>query len=356
VVEFDLCDATWHAVRVGRDGWEVVAAPSHRFLRTPGMLPLPEPRRGDGEPKLRRYLALDDTNYRLVLGYIVGALCPSGPYPILAIHGEQGSGKSTLVRMIRRLVDPNQAGDRSKPKDEQDLMIAASNSWLVCFDNMSRIDDNLSDALCRIATGAGFGTRTHYTNGDETMFQVCRPQMVNGIPNLACSGDLVDRCITVMLPPREEARTVFEADLWAAFEADLPEMLGFLHDAVSCALRRLNAVQLSERPRLADFARWVEAAAPALGWASGAFLANYLANRRDGAAALVEGDALTALLGRVVSILAEPFQGTATQLHSVLASHANDDEKKAPDRPKNARALSTRLRGSHRPCASDTSA
>ncbi len=173
-----------------------------------------------------------------MIGWLVGALCPSGPYPIVAIHGEQGSGKSTLVRMLRRLVDPNRAGDRSKPKDERDLVIAASNSWLVCFDNLSRIDEVLSDGLCRIATGAGFGTRTLYSDDAETLFQVCRTQMVNGIPDLARSGDLVDRCITVLLPPREEARTAFEADLWAQFDADLPQMLGFLLDAVSCAIAR----------------------------------------------------------------------------------------------------------------------
>ena len=343
-VEIDLCDTSWRAVRVDRNGWEVVATPRYRFLRAAGMLALPEPKRGDGEAKLKRHLALDDTNYRLVLGWLVGALCPSGPYPIVAIHGEQGSGKSTLVRMLRRLVDPNRAGDRSKPKDERDLVIAASNSWLVCFDNLSRIDELLSDGLCRIATGAGFGTRTLYSDDAETLFQVCRPQMVNGIPDLARSGDLVDRCITVLLPPREEARTAYEADLWAQFDADLPEMLGFLLDAVSCALRRLESVHLSERPRLADFARWVEAAAPALGWPSGAFLDDYLANREDGAAALVEGDALAALLVRVVAILVNPFDGTASDLRALLGQHATDDEKKAPGWPKNARALSSYLR------------
>ena len=325
-------------VRMGR------RRPNFRFLRAPGMLALPEPKRGDGAAKLRRHLALDETNHRLAVGFLVGALCPRGPYPILAIHGEQGSGKSTLVHMLRRLIDPNRAGDRFKPKDERDLVIAANNSWLVSFDNLSKIDDVLSDGMCRIATGAGYGTRTLYSDDAETLFQVCRPQMVNGIPDLARSGDLVDRCITMMLPPRDEARTAFEADLWAQFEADLPEMLGFLLDAVSCALRRLDGVILAERPRLVDFARWVEAAAPALGWASGEFLDEYLANRRDGAAALVEGDTLGPLLIRVVAMLADPWKGTATELRKLLASHATDDEKNAPDWPKNAQVLSTRLR------------
>jgi hypothetical protein len=344
VVELDLCDPVWRAARVGRDGWEIVGEPAYRFVRAPGMLPLPEPTRGDGLAKLRKHLALEDTSERLVLGFMIGCLCPRGPYPILAIHGEKGSGKSTSVRMIRRLVDPNRAGDRSKPKDEQDLVIAASNSWLVSFDNVSRIDENLSDGMCRISTGSGFGTRTLYTNGEETLFQVCRPQMVNGIPDLAHSGDLVDRCITVMLPAREEARTAYEADLWGEFEADLPEILGFLLDAVSCALRRLDSVRVSERPRLADFARWVEAAAPAFGWGEGEFLGDYLENRRTGTGALVDGDVLASRIVSVVGTLNEQFKGMATELHKLLTFHATEDDKHAPDWPKNARALSTRLR------------
>lgn len=345
VLELDLCDPDWRAVRVDRDGWTVVAEPTARFVRAAGMLPLPEPVRGDGLAKLRKHLALDDEeNERLVLGFLIGTLCPRGPYPILAIHGEQGSGKSTRVRMIRRLVDPNRAGDRSKPKDEQDLVIAASNSWLVSYDNLSRIDENLSDALCRIATGAGFGTRTLYTNGEETLFQVCRPQMVNGIPDLARSGDLVDRCITIMLPSRDETRAAYEADLWAEFEADLPEMLGFLLDAAACALRRLDSVKLSKRPRLADFARWVEAAAPAFGWGEGDFLQSYVDNRNEGAVALVEGDTLGALIKRVIDALEQPFSGTAGELHALLLGRATEDEKRSAEWPKNGQALSGRLR------------
>jgi hypothetical protein len=214
----------------------------------------------------------------------------------------------------------------------------------VCFDNLSKIDDVLSDGLCRIATGAGFGTRTLYSDDAETLFQVCRPQIVNGIPDLARSGDLVDRCITVMLPAREETRTAFESELWAQFVSDLPEMLGFLLDAVSCALRRLDSVHLSARPRLVDFARWVEAAAPALGWKAGEFLQSYLDNRNEVAAALVEGDTLAALISHGVAIWKDPFQGTAGELHALLASLATDDEKKSQEWPKNGQVLSGRLR------------
>ena len=343
-IVLDLCDPAWRAVRVGSDGWDVVANPGYRFVRAPGMLALPKPVRGDGLAKLRRHLKLGVSNEVLVLGWLIGALSPRGPYAILAVHGEQGSGKSTLVRMLRRLVDPNKADDRSKPKDEEDLIIAAANSWVVCFDNLSRIDENMSDAMCRIATGAGFGTRTLYTNNEETIFRVRRPQIVNGIPDLAQAADLIDRCITISLPARDEAEIAFEEELWAQFYDDLPEMLGFLLDAASCALRRLDQVKLQTRPRLVDFARWVEAAAPALGWAEGEFLAAYLRNRAAGAVALVEDSPLARALKRLLDQTGGTFEGTPSALLAAVTAVATEAERYEPGWPKAANGLGTRVR------------
>jgi site-specific DNA recombinase len=47
---------------------------------------------------------------------------PSGPNPVLTEVGEQGSAKSTLGRLTRRILDPNKAALRSQPRDERDLV------------------------------------------------------------------------------------------------------------------------------------------------------------------------------------------------------------------------------------------
>jgi hypothetical protein len=78
---------------------------------------------------LREFLNVDDGTWRLVLAWLVAALRPRGPYPVLALFAEQGSGKSTTGRLLRELIDPNTAVLRAEPKDGRDLMIAANNSW-----------------------------------------------------------------------------------------------------------------------------------------------------------------------------------------------------------------------------------
>ena len=62
----------------------------------------------------------------LVVACLLAPLRSSGPYPSLAVSGEQGSAKTVLSKMLRALVDPNAAPVRALPRDERELMIAAN--------------------------------------------------------------------------------------------------------------------------------------------------------------------------------------------------------------------------------------
>ena len=77
---------------------------------------------------------------------------------------------------------------RSPPRSERDLAIAVRNSHLLAYTNVSRLPDWLSDALCRIATGEGFATRTLYSDDDETVIGGARPILLNGIEDTSSSA------------------------------------------------------------------------------------------------------------------------------------------------------------------------
>src|SRR5262249_43235555 len=154
----------------------------------------------------------------------------------------------------------------------RDLAIAGNNSWVIALDNISYLPPWLSDALCRLSTGGGFSTRSLYENGEETIFNAQRPLIINGITELASRSDLMDRCLLVELPTIPEANRRTERELWAAFEQDRPAILGAILDVVSAGLRNLPHVQLGTLPRMADFAAWITACEPALGWKTSSFL------------------------------------------------------------------------------------
>jgi hypothetical protein len=144
-------------------------------------LPLPVPERGGSIEALRSFLNLSNQNeFVLVVAWLLAALRSSGPYPLLAISGEQGSAKTVLSKLLRALVDPSVAPVRALPREERELMIAAHNGHLLAFDNLSGLPAWLSDALCRLASGGSFAVRQLYTDDEEVLFKAARPTFLNG--------------------------------------------------------------------------------------------------------------------------------------------------------------------------------
>jgi hypothetical protein len=342
-VYLDLADDRWRAVEISANGWRVVTDPPVKFRRPRGMLPLPEPTGGVGVDALREFVNVpDDDDWQLVVAWMVQALRPRGPYPVIFFHGEQGCAKSTTGRAVRMLLDPRVAPMRSEPRDERDLMIAATNSWVLAFDNLSELPRWLSDALCRLATGGGFSTRQLYTDDEEVIFDAMRPCLLTGIEDLASRGDLLERGLVLRLPTISESRRRSEASFWPAFEAVRPQILGALLDVASGVIRDLPGVRLPCLPRMADFAQVATAAEPALGWQAGSFLRSYSGNREAANDLALEASPLAGPI-RVVAA-AGGFEGTATELLARLAQHAAEKVANSRQWPKTGQALSGALR------------
>jgi len=192
----DLANSSWEAVRITADGWEIVPHTPVIFWRPPGMQALPRPERGGAITELRQFLNLENEDqWILYVGWLLGALQPKGPFPLLILQGVHGSAKSTNTRVLRSLLDPNEAAIRSEPGTTRDLMISAKNSRCLAFDNLSFLSSPLCDALCRLSTGGGFSTRALYTDDGEKIFQGTRPVILNGIDLGIERADLLDRAI-----------------------------------------------------------------------------------------------------------------------------------------------------------------
>jgi hypothetical protein len=276
----DLGDGTGRAIWICAEGWVVVDKTEIPFSRPGGLLPLPTPVSAGSIDLLRPYVNVTDADFRLLVAWLTASLRPVGPYPILVLYGEQGSAKSTLARILRLLIDPQDCALLAEPKSTRDLMVTAANGWLLAFDNVSAIDDRLSDSFCRLVSGGGFATRALFTNDERTVISAQRPVILNGIEEFVVRGDLIDRCVFLHLPTIPPAFRRCEESFWQAFKADYAQIFGGVLDVLAGGLRELPAVNLPELPRMADYARWGEAVGRALGWAPDAFLSTYLSNRR----------------------------------------------------------------------------
>jgi hypothetical protein len=338
----DLCDRAWRAVETDAYGWRVVDRPPARFRRTRGSQPLPEPERGGGIDELRRFFNVDHHGWILIRAFLVAALRPGFPLPILVAKGEQGSGKSTGCRVISSLIDPRISALRGVPREVRDLIAAARNSWLVCFDNLSRLPEDLADAACRLATGGGFGGRQLYSDHDEAIFDATRPLVFNGIPELgAARPDFLDRVLIVEFLSLSSERRQDEAQYWSDFSARQPRILGALLDSVVAGIRNLPRVGLERPPRLADFALWVNACEEAIGIEKGEGMAACRVNATEARDLALEASPLYQSLAELAC---EGFTGTVAELRARLETMVSDAVRRSVRWPKAPNGLSSALR------------
>jgi hypothetical protein len=277
--------------------------PAGAFHCKAGLLPLPLPQPGGSLEQLASLLNLSSqTDFVLVVSWLLAALRPTGPYPVLGISGEQGSAKTVLSKMLRGLVDPNVAPVRALPRDERELFIAADNAHVLAFDNISGLRPWLSDALCRLASGGGFAVRQLYTDQDEVLIDAARPVILNGIEDVITRPDLADRSIFLTLPPVVDDRRQAERELWRQFELARPRILGALFDLVAHGLRILPDIGVDRLPRMADFALWAAACELAL-WRPGTFHRAYEANRRVAIECIIDADPVAACVREIMAQL-----------------------------------------------------
>jgi hypothetical protein len=335
LIYLDLADEFWRCVEIDANGWRIAEDPPVRFRRSAGMQPLPLPLRGGSIESLAQSLNLaNDSDFALAVAWLLGALRASGPHPVLAIAGEQGSAKTVISKLLRALIDPSIAPVRAQPRDERELFIAANNGHVLAFDNLSGLPPWLSDTLCRLTSGGAFSTRRLFTDQDEILFAAARPVILNGIEDVITRPDLADRAILLMLAAIAERQRRPEHVLWQKFELARPYVLGALLDAAAHGLRILPQVRLQRLPRMADFAVWATACESAF-QPPGTFEAAYSNNRRATIENMVDADPVATCVCEIMAEQAH-WRGSASDLLQAGTNRFGW--------PKSPRALAGRLR------------
>jgi len=316
-IYLDLANENGQVIKITTKGWEVIDDPPIKFRRPAGMDALPVPVRGGTIQDLRSFVNLEDEDWAIFLGTLLMMYNPNGPYPVTVLTSEYGSGKTSLAEIMKDLIDPSTDSLAGKPKTADDLIIAASNSWCVGYDNLSTISQEVSDIFCRFSTGGGARKRKLYTDRDEEIFKLKRPLILTGVTDIATQSDLLDRCVFLRLLPITEDKRLPYAEFRARFNEARPRILGALLEAVVVALRNLPTIKPKKLPPLGDFAKFVTAAEPALGVKNGEFIEAYNANRAQADEIAMETSTLVGVLVRYM-IIPSTWEGTAGTLLTVL--------------------------------------
>ena len=248
-IYYDLSDEKNRCIKITKDGWQIVENQTDVLFRRydhlkPQVEPINQQLHFDGIDSIDskmfdEFISLfnlknnkeNTEDIKLLLKcYIISLFIPEIPKPILLLHGEQGGAKSTFQELIKMLVDPSITKTLTFPRDTNEFIQQLSHNYIAYYDNVSVIQDWISDLLCRAVTGSSFSKRALYTNDDDIYYNFKRIIGINGIDLAATKADLLDRSIIIQTERIDKKDRKKIKKIWEKFNQLKPYVLGYIFD------------------------------------------------------------------------------------------------------------------------------
>lgn len=332
-------------VRVDSGGWTFEANPPVLFRRYPNLKPLPDPRPGGSVKDLAGYVNLKtNRDKRLVVSYAITAPLPQVARPIFNASGPMGAGKTTIGRIIKRLLDPTVP--ETVRYDPRDILQKAMHAYILMLDNLSSLSDAAADTFCRFVTGDGDSKRKLYTDDEDVIVELKRALIFNGINVPTDRGDVLDRMLPVELERIPDGDRKTEEQIWELFAQEHPYILGALFDTLSKALAVKPSLKLSRRPRLADWGEYAAAVYEVMGWGAEQFLRDWDEVVKAQNQGTLDGSPVAQAVIKFMEDK-EEYSGTSSEIHKKLEGVAESlGVSIARDKawPKSARWLWRRIK------------
>ncbi|MGE0389502.1 MAG: hypothetical protein AB7P13_05150 [Candidatus Nitrosocosmicus sp.] len=283
---YDLSTDTGEVIEITEVGWKIIHLDTPIFRKSNTALPQVVPNQSYNVENFDKsvrfwnrleynsiFRAVPEEEFKLFMIYLVYCFIPQLPKPILLLRGdgedqdegEGGSGKSTLIRLVKQIVDPSSSELSSIPKETKDLKILLSDNHYTPFDNVTYINSEVSDTLCQGVTGGSISSRKLYTDGDLNTIRYKNCIAINGINLRKIKPDLKDRAIIFDIPRIDDLFRRTESDIEERFEKLLPELLRRIFDVLSKVLmfmatnpEEVDEIKNNNLPRMADFAVYGE--------------------------------------------------------------------------------------------------
>lgn len=265
-IAYFLADDQWTTLFIKETGWKAGKSKKVKFTRSPlddaQVMPVPG---GDLLGLLRKYVNMDDEDFFLFTVYVVQAFSRTSSHFAAIISSEKGTGKSTLTKLLRDLIDPSKAGVPLMPSNDGDLKNHLADSYVVCFDNTAVLSTKFSNILCAAITGSKAAKRKLYTDCDHIIQNLHNMVVINGIDIVPYQSDLAERSLLFELRKISKENRKTDAAFWSAFQKDRPLILGAILDTLVKAIQILPTIQTKTLHRMADANHEMLAIAVALG-------------------------------------------------------------------------------------------
>ena len=335
LIEYDLNNYNQEYVQITPNEWKLTQKHNNKFLRRKSNATQvsPEKNKKNLFKLLRPYVNASKDDFILFVIWLVQSFC-EGSKSILLIMAGKGSGKTTLTRTIRKILDPSKADVCVIPLNSDHLLTTLTNSFLVTLDNTRELDEVRSDILCQAVSGSTYIKRMAYSTNDEAMFTLHNVLTINGINIVPQQSDLAERCLMINLKPIKDKRKS-EYEIETEFAQILPEILGCIFDTLSKAMNIITDINPTKRPRMLDSYIEMMAIAKALGVPQEKFEKIYFDNiekidKARGDLPLVEAIKEFMLSNKVKG---NKFYGTVADAYNKIKDNYSGDKRDLPKSP-----------------------
>jgi len=292
VIYYDLTNLRWEIIKITSKGWDIVKDNTIPLFKRYENNSIPQvyPKKNDENDSNRKYFKeflnlfnLRTTGDRLLLeNYLIALFIPNIQKSILAISGNGGGAKTTTFYLIKNIIDPSTVDTISFSPSTNDLKQSLEHNYVVYFDNVSYISQEVSDILCRAVTGSGDSKRELYTTDGIFIYKFRRCIGINGINIVTTRPDFVDRSLILRVERIPEEKRRKEEDIIKEFERLRPFVLGYIFDISVKYLKyreeHKGEIIVKNPPRMADFAESCEIISRCLGHPENAFIEAYREN------------------------------------------------------------------------------
>ena len=327
-------------IRITPEGVEELDTTDYYFKQTANMIPQVQPKKTKkGLYKLlRKYVNLNDDDYKLFLVYLCQLFMHRTSHMICVISSSKGTGKSTLTRIMKRVVDPSKAENSLVPNSTDELINHCYNNNIVCFDNTKCLSSDESDILCAATTGTTVSKRTLYTTAGETLLYLKNIIIINGIDIIPKKTDFNERSLLFELKKISKKNRMSENEFFRCFEEDKPYIMYRIFMTISEAMKVKKTLELSGSHRMYDAFYDMCAIAIALGFDVEEFQKIFFENNKKLDMEYAENNAFVSAIVDCVNCKKGRLKGSATKVYMEISKYYRGN-----DFPGSASAFSRKL-------------
>ena len=272
-IYYDLKGAV---VKIDADGWKILEPDETPilFFHTNAEKPQVFPKRGGHLRELLKLVNIKPEDEVLLMTYLISGFFNDTPRPLLIATGPAGSAKTTLLKLIGRIISPssNECMNLGHVKDTLEFGRILYRTPVVIYDNISYLPQKTQELLCTACTGFSIDKREHYENNQSVLYEdIKRPILISAL-NLSLNIDLADRTLRTELRRIKDEDRRQEAEIWAEFNEMLPYLLGAAFDVIQGVIKIYADTKPPKTGRMADYYRLAYCAAEVLGYGGKAFV------------------------------------------------------------------------------------